>query len=48
MRSFKIMVFQDSKFMKIFPLNMWFQENFNLLKEKPPTDLGGQIFLSVP
>lgn len=44
-RSFKIMLFQDSKFMKIFTLNMWFQNNCSMFKKKPPMDLGGKFFL---
>lgn len=42
------LLFQDSKFMKIFSLNMWFQDNFNMLEEKPPTDLGGKYFSGFP
>lgn len=34
--------------MKIFSLNMWFQDNFNMLEEKPPTDLGGKYFSGFP
>lgn len=47
MRSFKIMLSQDSKFMQVFSLNMWLQDNFNMFEEKPPPDLrGGGNFLS--
>lgn len=45
MRSLKIMLsFQNSKFMKIFSLNMWFQDNFNMLEEKALLDLGTYFF----